>query len=475
MPVNLSKLSIAQAHDHLKRGDFTAVELVQAHLDLIAEKNKEVNAYLEVFDDALDSAKEADKRIKSGKAAVLTGIPCGIKDNILIQGKRAGGASRILEPYHAAYDATAIARLKAEGAIFLGRTNMDEFAMGSSTENSAYGSTKNPHDLSRVAGGSSGGSAAAVAMDAALFALGSDTGGSVRQPASYCGVVGLKPTYGSISRSGLMAMGSSLDVIGPLAKTVADAEIVFSALSGRDEKDATSIGPAASVRNEKKRKPRIGVPRHFLEGGGIDPGVTATFDAALKSLKNKGYEIADIRLPSIAHALAVYYIVMPAEVSANMARYDGVKYGLHADGKDVIGDYFETRRAGFGQEVVRRILLGTYVLSAGYYDAYYNRAIAVRGMITDEFLETFQSVDLIATPTAPTPAFKLGEKSKDPMSMYLQDIFTVTANLTGMPAISIPCGTAPAEGQNLPVGLQFMASHGNERALFEAGKDFSGE
>ncbi|MEA2715545.1 MAG: aspartyl-tRNA(Asn)/glutamyl-tRNA(Gln) amidotransferase subunit [Candidatus Parcubacteria bacterium] len=480
MPINLKDLTIQKAHEHLTKGDFTAVELTQAYLGEIAKKNKDINAYLEVFDDALESAREADKSIKEGKAAPLTGIPCGIKDNILIQGKRAGAASKILEPYHAAYDATSIAKLKSAGAIFLGRTNMDEFAMGGSTENSAYGPTKNPHDLSRVAGGSSGGSAAAVAMDGALFALGSDTGGSVRQPASLCGVVGLKPTYGEVSRYGLMAMGSSLDVIGTLTKTVADAETVFNVIRGKDVRDGTTIGETTygeptRARTAESVKPVIGIPRHFLQGDGIDAQVLKSFDSAMDSFKNKGYEIKEIKIPNISQALAVYYIVMPAEVSANMARYDGVKYGLHVDGADGIDDYFETRRAGFGPEVIRRVLLGTYVLSAGYYDAYYNRANAVRRLITDEFLGAFGSVDIIATPTAPSPAFKIGEKSADPMNMYLQDIFTVTANLTGLPAISIPCGEASVSGKNLPIGLQLMARHADERTLFEAGKDFLAE
>ncbi len=478
--INLKELTINKAHEHLKKGDFTAVELTGAYLDVVAKKNKNINAYLEVFDDALDAAKAADKKIKEGKSRLLTGIPCAIKDNILIKGHVASSASKILENYHATYDATVIEKLNREGAIFLGRTNMDEFAMGGSTENSAFGVTKNPYDLNRVAGGSSGGSAAAVAMEGALFALGSDTGGSIRQPASFCGVVGLKPTYGAVSRYGVMAMGSSLDQIGPLAKTVTDAEIVFNAIRGKDGKDGTTREnvkfPISNDKsNPKSKKKIIGVPRHFLTGDGIDKEVLNVFEKALETFKAKGYEVKEIKLPNISYSLAVYYVVMPAEVSSNMARFDGVKYGLHVDGKDVIDDYFETRRAGFGKEVRRRILLGTYVLSSGYYDAYYNRANAVRRMITEDFTEAFKEVDVIATPTAPSPAFKIGEKNNDPVSMYLEDIFTVTANLTGMPAISIPMGTANKDSKELPIGLQLSASHECEQTLFDVGKDFLGE
>jgi aspartyl-tRNA(Asn)/glutamyl-tRNA(Gln) amidotransferase subunit A len=406
---------------------------------------------------------------------LLTGIPCAIKDNILNKGKIASSSSKILENYHATYDATVIAKLKAEGAVIIGRTNMDEFAMGGSTENSAFGVTKNPFDLNRVAGGSSGGSVASVAMDGALFSLGSDTGGSIRQPASFCGVVGLKPTYGAVSRYGVMAMGSSLDQIGPIGKTVTDVESVFKVIAGNDPKDGTTIDASTYKPKKIKAKPVIGVPRHFLAGDGIDKDVLSAFEKSLEAYKSKGYEIKEISLPNISYALMVYYVVMPAEVSANMARFDGMRYGLHVNGKDGIDDYFESRRAGLGREVIRRILLGTYVLSSGYYDAYYNRANAVRRMITDDFIKAFEHVDIIATPTAPSPAFKIGEKTADPVAMYLEDIFTVTANLTGMPAISIPCGFSKKDGVDLPVGLQLTARHGEEQVLFDAGKEFLGE
>ncbi|MES2314766.1 MAG: Asp-tRNA(Asn)/Glu-tRNA(Gln) amidotransferase subunit GatA [Patescibacteria group bacterium] len=482
MNIDLKTLTIQKAHEALKKGGYTSVQLTQAYLDEIKKRNPSINAYLEVFADALDQAQKADEKIADAKKRgtdfpLLCGIPCGIKDNILIQGHIASAASKMLENYHATYDATVILKLKEAGAVFLGRLNMDEFAMGGSTENSAYGPTKNPHDESRVAGGSSGGSAAAVAMHGALFTLGSDTGGSIRQPASFCGVVGLKPTYGAISRYGVMAMGSSLDQIGPIANTVTDTESIFNAIKGQDIKDGTTISGDTYKAGDKSyevggKKPIIGVPRDFLKGDGIDSAVLASFNDSLDSFKKMGYEIKDISLPNISYSLMVYYVLMPAEVSSNMARFDGVKYGLHTDGANVIEDYFETRRAGFGKEVIRRILLGTYVLTSGYYDAYYNRANAVRQMITNDFLKAFESVDIIATPTAPSPAFKIGEKTADPVAMYLEDIFTVTANLTGLPALSVPCGEVEKEGKNLPIGLQLTARHGDEKTLFDAGKDF---
>jgi len=476
MNINLKNLTISKAQQALRNGEFTSVQLTQAYIDQIALVNKDVNAYLEVYNDALETAIHADELIKAGTAGPLTGIPLAIKDNILIKGKIASAASKILETYHATYNATVISKLSREGMVFLGRTNMDEFAMGGSTENSAFGVTKNPHDTSRVAGGSSGGSAAAVAMNGALCALGSDTGGSIRQPASFCGVVGLKPTYGAVSRYGVIAMGSSFDQIGPFAKTVGDCEILFNAIRGVDVHDSTTITETTySSKRIGTKKPVIGIPRDFLKADGIDPAMREAFEKSLEVFKQKGYEIKDISLPNIFYSLMVYYILMPAEVSSNLARFDGVKYGLHIDGADGIADYFETRGAGFGREVIRRVLLGTYILSSGYYDAYYNRANAVRRMITDDFIKAFTSVDIIATPTTPSVAFTIGEKTADPVAMYLEDIFTVTANLTGMPALSIPCGTTSINGKDLPLGLQLSGRHGDEKTLFEAGKDFQGE
>lgn len=471
--IDLATLTIEKAHKSLLKGDWSAVELVKAYLDVIKEKNREINAYLQVYDDVLDQARKADEKIMSGKATKLTGIPFAIKDNILIQGKIASSASKILGNYHATYDATVIQKIKCEGAVFIGRTNMDEFAMGGSTENSAFGVTKNPFDEERVAGGSSGGSAAAVAMDGALAALGSDTGGSVRMPAAFCGLVGLKPTYGAISRHGVMALGSSLDQIGPFGKTVEDVEIIFNAIRGQDGFDGTTISEKTyeHVRIGEK-KPIIGIPSFLKDLEGVTDSVKKSFTKSLDRFKRLGYEVIDIELKDAAHAIPIYYIINFAEASANLSRFDGVKYGLHKEGKDVIDDYFETRGAGFGREVRRRILLGTYVLSSGYYDAYYNRATAVRRVLTENFLEAFKKVDILMTPTTPAPAFKIGEKTSDPVAMYLEDIFTVTANLTGMPAISIPGGVAEIEGKSLPLGIQLMGRHGDEKTLFEVGKDF---
>lgn len=473
--IDLSTLTIKKAHEDIKGGKYSAVELAQAYLSEISKKNPEINAYLEVFDDVIMQAEEADKRFKDGTATILTGIPFAIKDNILISGRIASSASKILENYHATYDATVIEKLKKEGVVLLGRTNMDEFAMGGSTENSAFGVTKNPYDISRVAGGSSGGSSAAIAMDGALASLGSDTGGSIRQPASFCGLVGLKPTYGAVSRYGVMAMGSSLDQIGPFGKTVTDTEIIFNSISGQDPKDSTTLSKETLNLKTYDRKPVIGIPRDFLKGDGIDKEVLSNFNGSIENLKSLGYEIKDISLPNISYSLSAYYVIMPAEVSSNLARFDGVRFGLHKDGKDSIDDYFETRMSGFGKEVRRRILLGTYVLSSGYYDAYYNRANIVRKIITDDFVKAFEKVDIILTPTTPSPAFRIGEKTSDPVTMYLEDIFTVTANLTGMPAISIPSGFSEVSGKKLPLGIQMTARYGEEKVLFEVGKVFLGE
>lgn len=467
--INLDNLTIEQARALLDTKEVTAVELAAAYVDRARERNEDLNAYLEIFDDVAEQAQRADEMIATGTQQALTGIPLVIKDNILIHGHIASGASKILENYHATYDAHVITRLKEAGAVFIGRANMDEFAMGSSTENSAFGATKNPHDILRIPGGSSGGSAAAVAADMAIAGLGTDTGGSIRQPAALCGIVGFKPTYGAVSRYGAMAMGSSLDQIGPLAKTATDAELLFDTIKGNDIYDATSLSdecalPASAVK-------RIGVPRHFLVSG-IDADVLEAFEKSLETLKQAGYEIVDIELPSITYALAAYYIVMPAEVSTNLARYDGVRYGVSVDGESLLDDYQQTRGKGFGAEARRRILLGTFVLSSGYADAYYRKATAVREQIRDDFRNVFESVDIIATPTSPTPAFKIGEKASDPLEMYAADIFTVPVNLTGVPALSVPMGTVDREGATLPVGMQFIAPHNHDATLFQMGKEF---
>ncbi|OHA34658.1 MAG: glutaminyl-tRNA synthase (glutamine-hydrolyzing) subunit A [Candidatus Taylorbacteria bacterium RIFCSPLOWO2_01_FULL_45_15b] len=466
-------LTIDRIREAFRRGELSSTELVQAYLATIEKENASLNAYLEVFDDVLYEAGEADKKIKSGGDGKLLGVPIAVKDNILIKGKRAGAASKILEGYRASYDATAIARLKAEGAIFIGRTNMDEFAMGGSNENSAYGPVRNPHDHARVSGGSSGGSAAAVAMGSATAAIGSDTGGSVRQPASYCGVVGLKPTYGAVSRYGLIAMGSSLDQIGLLTRSVKDAEILFDVIRGSDALDNTTSLRAAS---DGRVPMTIGIPGDLVSETGLDPIVFKNFNESVKKLEELGYKTKDIKLPHAKFALAMYYIIMPAEASSNLARFDGVKYGLHKDGGNgLLSDYLETRSAGFGKEVKRRILIGNYILSAGYYDAYYNKANMAREMLRKDFRTAFQEVDLILTPTAPTPAFVIGEKDNDPLSMYLEDIFTVTANLAGVPALSVPFGTKEVGGKKLPLGIQFAAPWNREEHLFEVGKRFNNE
>ena len=471
MKIDLRNLTIRQAHDSLLKGEYTAVALAEAYLENIKAKNKVLNAYLEVFADVLEQAKEADERIKNKEnVTLMTGIPLAVKDNILIKGRIASSASKMLENYHATYDATVIKKLKDAGAVFLGRTNMDEFAMGGSTENSAFGPTHNPFDLERVAGGTSGGSAAAVGADMALVALGSDTGGSIRQPASFCGVVGLKPTYGTVSRYGVMAMGSSFDQIGTFGKTVEDAQILFDFIVGKDVMDSTSIEKLSGKNIPAKLK--IGIPKEAMKVEGLDPEILKNFTESVEKLKKLGHEVSEISLPNLPYSLAVYYTLIPAEVSSNMARFDGMRYGLHVDGVNGVDDYFKTKAAGFGPEVKRRIILGTYILSSGYYDAYYNKANIVRDLIRADYKKAFEKVDVIITPTTPNPAFKIGEKMENPLTLYLEDIFTVPANLAGVPAMSIPCGFAEREGKKLPLGLQLFGAPGREDILFTLTKGF---
>ncbi len=467
--IDLETLTIKEARKKLDEKEFSAVDLAQTYLDEIKKKNPELNAYLEVFDDVIEQAKKADEMIKKGESYPLLGIPLAIKDVILIEGRKVSAASKILENYIASYDATVIGKLKKQGAVFLGRTNTDEFAMGGSTENSAFGVTKNPHDMDRVAGGSSGGSAVAVAANIALGAFGSDTGGSVREPASFCGIVGYKPTYGSVSRYGLIAMGSSLDVIGPFAKNSEDAQILYEAVHGFDVLDSTTVND--DTYGKKSFKKVIGVPWSLVNMEGVNKDVQENFKQSIKKLEELGYEIKDITIKNIEMALATYYIIMPAEASTNLSRFDGVRYGLHKDGKNLLEDYMFTKGAGFGKEVRRRILLGTYVLSHGYYDAYYSKAQKVRNILRKEFSKAFEDVDFIVTPTTPFIAWKIGEKN-DPLSVYLADIFTITANIVGVPAISIPSGFSEVEGKKLPLGIQFMAPHGADESLFEIGKKF---
>lgn len=464
--IELSKLTIKGAREALKNKEFSARELTEASLAAIKEGNGEIHAFLEVFDNALTQADEADKKIAEGEGLPLLGIPLAIKDNILFEGHRATAGSKILQGFTSPYDSTVVRKLKSAGAVIVGRTNCDEFAMGSSTENSAYGATKNPHDTERVPGGSSGGSAAAVAANMALASLGSDTGGSIRQPAALCGVVGLKPTYGRVSRSGLIALASSLDQIGPFTKTVSDAETLYDVIKGQDKLDSTTIEDNSYAPHKKFDK-TIGVPRKFVEKEGVSEAVRKNFEEAIEKFESLGYKVIDIELPSVSYSLSAYYIILPAEASSNLARFDGVRYGLHADGENLIGDYFKTRGEGFGAEVRRRIILGTYVLSSGYYDAYYGTALKAKEAITSELRQAFRSVDLVLTPTTPSPAFKFGEKSS-PLEMYLEDIFTVPANISGCPAISLPSGF---DGK-LPIGVELTADLGREDNLFAAGKDF---
>lgn len=463
--------TLRQLHDEIKSGALTIEALVEASKKTISEKDKDVHALLGMYSETLVSSQiaKAKEMFVNGTATILTGIPIVLKDNILVKGEVATGGSKILEHYVATYDATVVVKLKEAGAILLGRANMDEFAMGGSTENSAYGVTKNPIDITKVAGGSSGGSAAVVAYEGVPVSLGSDTGGSIRQPASFCGLVGLKTTYGDVSRYGLMAMGSSLDQIGPFAHSVEDAEDVYTIITGNDPHDSTSL--SESVRNKDKEimKKVIGVPKSFISKDGVDAEVLSNFNDSIEKLKQEGYVIKDVSINHLEKALSVYYVIMFAEVSSNLARYDGIRYGLSHPGETSIRSYFESRTAGFGPEVRRRILLGTYILSSGYYDAYYNKANLVRDMLKKEFVRVFKDVDVIATPTSPVPAFAIGEKSHDPLAMYLADIFTVPVNIVGVPAISIPSGKTTS---SLPLGIQFIAPHGREDILFTLGKDF---
>lgn len=468
--MDLHALSISKLHDGYRSKDFTVADVVAAYKKNIDEQNDNINAFVEVFEDLYDEQiKKAQDMIDAGDIKPLTGVPIAIKDNILVQGKVSTGGSKILAGHTAAYDSDVARNLKDQGAIILGRTNMDEFAMGSSNETSIYGVVKNPLDESRVPGGSSGGSAAAVAMNAALVSLGSDTGGSIRQPAAFCGLVGLKPTYGSISRYGLMALASSLDIIGPFGKTVEDTETVFKALARHDEMDSTCISESDRAALHVPEKPKkLGVPRDLMALDGIDDVVRANFEESLKKLEGAGYELVDIELPMSKYALPVYYILQPAEASSNLARYDSIRYGYSEPSNNLMEQYMKTREQGFGTEVKRRILLGTYVLSHGYYDAYYNKANRVREVIRKDFERAFESVDAIVTPTTTGPAFKFGARP-DPVSMYLEDLFTVSMNLAGIPAISVPSGRTT---EGLPLGIQFIAPHLHEQTLFTIGKDF---
>lgn len=466
--INTSDLTIEKAHAMLANKELTVKELVSLYVSEAQARNGDINAYVEIFTDLDGQIEKAQKMFDEGTATFLTGIPTAIKDNMLYKGHISASGSKILENYNAVYDGTLVSELKKNGAVIIGRTNMDEFAMGSSTETSYFGITKNPLDVTRVPGGSSGGSAAAVAMNGALLSFGSDTGGSIRQPASYCNLVGMKPTYGTVSRFGLAALASSLDQIGPFTKTVADAEATFALINTYDSHDSTSVPLDTRAQYKKTLKKKIGVPYHFFEGGGIQSEILEKFKQTLEVLKNEGYEIVPITLDYISYSLPVYYIIQPAEASSNLARFDGIRYGYSQEHPSLLDVYAKTRGAGFGKEVRRRILLGTYVLSHGYYDAYYGKALLMKEQIKKELNAIYDTVDAIATPTTATTAFKFGEKSGDPVSMYLEDIFVVPANITGDPAISIPLGF---DDKKLPYGIQLIGPAFNEENLFAIGKD----
>jgi aspartyl-tRNA(Asn)/glutamyl-tRNA(Gln) amidotransferase subunit A len=467
---DLNKLTIADAQAKLRKREISSRDLTRACLDRITAVEPKLNAFITVCErEALEQADEADKRLAKGDAAPLCGIPLGIKDIYATKGVKTTCASKILENFVPPFDATVIAKLRAEGAVFVGKANMDEFAMGSSTENSAFGPTRNPYDLDRVAGGSSGGSAAAVAAYECLASLGTDTGGSIREPASFCGVVGIKPTYSRVSRYGVIAYASSLDQVGPFSRTVRDAAIMLRSLAGVDPSDSTcSARPVPDYERALTgdvKGLRIGVPKEFFVDG-MQPEVEKSVRDALANLQKAGARTVDISLPHTSYAVAAYYLVATAEASANLARYDGIRFGLRVPAENNIELYEKSRALGFGAEVKRRIMLGTFALSAGYYDAYYLKGQKVRTLIRRDFERAFETCDVVMAPVAPTTAFKLGEKTDDPLTMYLSDIFTISVNLAGLPGMSMPCGY---DNAGLPIGLQIIGAPFSEETIFRVG------
>jgi aspartyl-tRNA(Asn)/glutamyl-tRNA(Gln) amidotransferase subunit A len=470
--MSIHKLSLFELQKKFMAGEITAGELVRAYFLRIGQVEPKVKAYVtQTKEAAVAQARALDEALKGWRKTLpMMGMPLAIKDNICTEGVLTTCASRMLGNFVPPYDATVIKKLREQGYVLLGKTNLDEFAMGSSTENSAFGPTRNPWNLHCVPGGSSGGSAAAVAADECVAALGSDTGGSIRQPAAFCGVVGLKPTYGRVSRYGLVAFASSLDQIGPITKDVTDAAFLLGVIAGHDPLDSTSADVPVpdylkALRKKELKKLKVGVPVEFFAEG-LDPDVELSVRAAIEELKNLGGQITEIHLPRTEAAVATYYLIATAEASSNLARFDGVKFGLRAkETKDLLDLYMKTRQEGFGPEVKRRIMLGTYALSAGYYDAYYGKAQAVRTLIRQDFDAAFKDVDLIVTPVTPTPAFKLGEKSEDPLQMYLSDIYTLSVNLAGLPAISVPCGFSQT---GLPIGLQLIGRAFEEETILRA-------
>lgn len=459
--------TVTELHAALMSGEVNAISLLEEAKNVIAEKNDEVQAFLEIFDSAKEDAKQADEMIANGKATMITGIPVAVKDNICVEGNNASAGSKILKDFVSPYNATVIKNLRANGAVIIGRTNMDEFAMGSSTENSAYTITKNPHDTTRVPGGSSGGSAAAVASGMVPLALGSDTGGSVRQPASFCGLIGLKPTYASISRHGLIALGSSLDVIGIFARNAEDAKILFNIISIEEEKYDNTFDIFKNEKSESDNKKVIGIPSNLKEIG-LSKKTEEAFKKTIEALESDGYTIKEIELPLLEKAGSIYYIIQPAEASSNLARFDGMRYGVRVEGDSLLGDYINSRSEGFGDEVIRRIVVGTYVLSAGYYDAYYRKAIEARDTMRSSFLSALDEVEVIMMPTTPDVAFPINS-IKDSLSMYAEDRLTLQANLVGIPAISVPMLV-----DGLPRGVQCLGRYNSEKVLFEYASKIQG-
>jgi aspartyl-tRNA(Asn)/glutamyl-tRNA(Gln) amidotransferase subunit A len=466
--VDCTELTIHEAALLISQGKLSPVELVKSILEKIDRLNSAINAYVTVVPDmAVLMAQETEKLIRKEMRKAISGIPLAIKDNICTRGVRTTCSSKILENFIPPYESTVTERLLQSGYVLPGKTNLDEFAMGSSTENSAFGVTKNPWDITTIPGGSSGGSAAAVASHMCIGALGSDTGGSIRQPASFCGVVGLKPTYGRVSRFGLVAFASSLDQIGPLTKDVHDSAFLLNIIAGHDPRDSTSapveVPDFTKVLGKEIKGMKIGIPREYFAQG-IDKEVEDSVKSAIQVLESQGAMPVDISLPHTNYGIATYYILATSEASSNLARYDGVKYGVRVDEKNLSEMYFHTRGSKFGQEVKRRIMLGTYALSSGYYDAYYKKAQQVRTLFMKDFQKAFTEVDIIVTPTSPTAAFKTGEKISDPLTMYMSDIYTLSVNLAGLPAISVPCGFTTT---NLPVGLQLIGRHFDEETIFK--------
>lgn len=468
---NLNELTIKQAAEGLKKKKFTSVELTQACLDRIKSRNKDINAFITVCEEsALAEARVADGLIRSGQAGPLTGIPFAVKDAICTAGVRSTASAKILDNYIPPFDATVIGKLRNRGGVLLGKNNCDAFGHGASNENSMYGPVRNPHDLSKVAGGSSGGSAAAVADNMCIYSIAEDTGGSIRQPASFCGAVGLRPSYGRNSRYGIMPMGSSLDTVGPITKTVYDTALVMEQIAGKDLLDATTVGdmvPTYTEEIEEKIKGmRIGVPKEYFELEGLDREVKENTEQQIAKLKKLGCKIEEVSLPYTKYAIAVYYIIVPSEDSSNLGRMDGVRYGVRLKGKDLYDLYASSRASGFPEEVKRRILIGTYALSAGYYDAYYKKAQTVRTLIKKDFENVFKDVDALITPTSPFPAFGIGEKNSDPLALYMADVMVSPASIAGMPAISVPAGKTAA---GLPIGVQIIGPRLKEEVILKIG------